>query len=64
MGEARHRPPYSHARHRKGGERVDKRWESSEKAHPNPMQGIERVGKGWTKGGNRQRKPTLIPCKA
>ncbi|KMY43129.1 hypothetical protein AC622_01720 [Bacillus sp. FJAT-27916] len=64
VGIVRESPPYSHARHRKGGVRVDKRWESSEKTHPSPMQGTGRVGKGWTKGGNRQRKPTLIPCKA
>ena len=38
MGIVRESPPYAHAKGMKGGERVDERWESSEKAHPNPMQ--------------------------
>ncbi|WP_146102805.1 hypothetical protein [Pradoshia eiseniae] len=42
---------------------MGKRWESSEKAHPMPMQRVQKVGEVWTKAGKSQAKPTLCPCK-
>ena len=38
VGKARQSPPFSHATGRKGGQRMVKGWESSEKAHPMPIQ--------------------------
>ncbi len=63
VGFVRESPSFAHARGMKDGERVVKRWGSSEKAHASPGQEVLRMGKGWTKGGSRQRKPTLCPYK-
>ena len=40
VGIVRESPPLPQATGIKGGGRVDKRWESSEKAHPMPMQRV------------------------
>ena len=64
MGKARQCPAYAQATGRKGGKRVDERWESSEKAQPMPMQRQE----GWVKGGPKageakQKKKPLLESK-
>ncbi|PQD96064.1 hypothetical protein CYL18_05540 [Pradoshia eiseniae] len=70
MGIVRESPPFTHAKGMKGGKRVVKRWESSEKAHLRPCKGYEgwekggqKVGIGWTKHGRSQAIPTFHPYK-
>ncbi|KMY43132.1 hypothetical protein AC622_01735 [Bacillus sp. FJAT-27916] len=61
MGIVRESPPYSQAKHRKGGGRVDKAWEKPGTAHPSPRQGIGRMGKGWTNNiPDLPRRPSLF----
>ncbi len=59
VGEARQFPPFAHTRGKKDGERVVESREQSENSHPSPIQGVRRMGKGWTKGGQSQANLTL-----
>ena len=43
-------------------QRVVERWGKPGKAHLIPMLRVRSVGKGWSKGGESQAKPTLFPC--
>ncbi len=54
--------PYARAKGRKSGKRVVKRWEKPCTAHLCPMQGVGRVGEGWSKGGRRVVKRWEKPC--
>ncbi len=61
MGKARQSPPFAQATCRKGGIRVVEGWEKPGNAHPFPRLCVGKVGKGWTKDGESQAKPTPRP---